>query len=73
MAFTCSRSFLPVQNSYGSFGIFVASFKFLLLILYGVGLFLPVPDGSGSFSPDLWFFFSSSGLILMLLDCYGKV
>ena len=40
----------------------MVSFIWLLMVVFGVGWFLPVADGRGSFEPDLWIVFFSTGL-----------
>ena len=45
------------------FLIVVAGFLWLLMVLCGVGCFLPVLDGSKRFSRDHWIDISSSAMI----------
>ena len=63
MPIASSRLFLPVQNSYVGHEIFVPGFIWLLVALYSVGWFRPVPNGSDRLWPLLSMLFSSSGFI----------
>ena len=58
-----SRWFWSAQEKYGGFWMCMASFIFFLMVMYGVGWFCIVSDGSCRFWPDLLNLFTSSGLI----------
>ena len=58
-----SSCLMPVQDSYGCFCFVVAGFIWLLMVGNSIGCFLPVLDGGGGFSLDLWIDFSVSALI----------
>ena len=60
----CSRRFWPVQNSCCCFWIVLSGFILLLMVMFGVGLFQPISDGSCRFWYDLSFLFSSFHLDL---------
>ena len=55
----CSRRFWPVQNSCCCFWMVLSGFIFLLMVLFGVGLFRPFTYGSCRFSSDPSFLFTS--------------
>ena len=55
----CSRRFWPVQNSCCCFWMVLSGFIFLLMVLFGVGLFRPFTYGSCRFLSDPTFLFTS--------------